>query len=329
MSPSPRVREDGVMPGPQDQLSEQRLADHIRPLERNPTVAELRERLERLPPNHPSSPRYDDSPDDAAEPDPGAREFSRPRDSGSQPESAAVNRDLSGGDAPRIHPDGTWEWKGYTLTPAESRCADLALARCRDAEGRNADGSYGEHGLTPAMRRIEAQLEHGRLAPDTEKYALKSPDRFKEKLAERISLMPEESVENLASQIHDGIRYTFIYDYDTYTLGSSETEAALVEGGYVLQARKPAWDSADYKGVNSQWLDPESGLLFEVQFHTSDSWEAKQATHHAYARLTDLRVMPQERARLEEFQQDFSASVPIPRGALEIPYYVREKIEQQ
>ena len=183
------------MPGPQDQLSEQRQADHVRPLERNPTFAELRERLERLPPNHPSSPRYGDGAGGRPEADPSAREFSRPEDSGSPPESAAVDRDLSGDDAPRIHPDGTWEWKGYTLTPAESRCADLALARCRDAEGRNADGSYGEDGLTPAMRRIEAQLEHGKLAPDTEKYALKSPDRFKEKLAKMIEAEPDQNPE--------------------------------------------------------------------------------------------------------------------------------------
>ncbi len=40
------------------------------------------------------------------------------------------------------------------------------------------------------MRRIEAVLEHGQLVPDTEKFALKSPDRFKEKLA---SLIADES----------------------------------------------------------------------------------------------------------------------------------------
>ena len=44
-------------------------------------------------------------------------------------------------------------------------------------------GSYGDTGLTPAMRRIEDQLEHGELVPETEKYALKSLDRFQEKLA--------------------------------------------------------------------------------------------------------------------------------------------------
>ncbi len=54
------------------------------------------------------------------------------------------------------------------------------------------DDGYGQRGITPAMRRIEAQLEQGELVQDTEKFALKSADRFKEKLARMISesLMP-------------------------------------------------------------------------------------------------------------------------------------------
>ncbi len=95
-----------------------------------------------------------------------------------------------------------------------------------------------------------------------------------------------ESASVLASRIHDGVRYTFIYDDEDYTIGSEETEAALGSSGYELITRKPSWDSPDYKGVNSQWRDPDSGLFFEVQFHTHASWDAKQKTHHAYERLS-------------------------------------------
>ena len=81
----------------------------------------------------------------------------------------------------------------------------------------DADGKYGDHGITPAMRRVEARLDHGTLVPDTEKFALKSPDRFKEKLAKMIGHEPEDSVANYASEIHDGIRYTFLFDTENYT----------------------------------------------------------------------------------------------------------------
>jgi hypothetical protein len=171
------------------------------------------------------------------------------------------------------------------------------------------------------MRRIEAQLEHGELVPDTEEFALKGSDRFKLKLAERINLQPGEPVDVLASRIHDGIRYTFEYDDEDYALGTEETEAALSRSGYELIIRKPSWDSPDYKGVNSQWRDPNSGLLFEVQFHTHASWDAKQKTHLAYERLADPKTGPEERERLDAYQKEITASVPVPPGALEIPYY--------
>jgi len=225
------------------------------------------------------------------------------------------------GDKPRSGPDGSWESQGRSLTPEESRSADQTLARWAAAEGRDADGNYGEHGLTPAMRRIEAQIEHGKLVPDTEEFALKGADRCKLKLAERINLQPGESVDVLASRIHDGIRYTFEYDDQDYTIGTEETEAALSSSGYELIIRKPSWDNPNYKGVNSQWRDPDSGLLFEVQFHTHASWDAKQKTHLAYERSSDPRTGPEERERLDAYQKEIAASVPVPPGALEIPYY--------
>src|SRR5262249_18550569 len=236
------------------------------------------------------------------------------------PDSEAT-RPTDSEDEPRSGPDGSWEWQGRSLTPEEARSAGQTLARWVAAEGRDADGNYGEHGLTPAMRRIEAQLEHGELVADTEKFALKRADRFKLKLAERINLQPGESADALASRVHDGIRYTFEYDEQDYTIGTEETEAALSRSGYELITRKPRWDSPDYKGVNSQWHDPESGLLFEVQFHTHASWDAKQRTHLAYAQLADPRTGPEERERLDAYQKEVAASVPIPPGALEIPYY--------
>ena len=60
------------------------------------------------------------------------------------------------------------------------------------------------------MRRIEAQLDHGHLAENTEKFALKESDRYKEKLAKLITRFPGESPDDLTKQIHDGIRYTFV-----------------------------------------------------------------------------------------------------------------------
>jgi hypothetical protein len=336
---------DGAVAGPQDRVTdEQPTSDAARPREHDPVKAQLQERMERLPPGHPSSPYNDDGSRKPPVPDPFKNDYPIPGDPDYQadaPSSAETGPTSSSADnindpssAPDRSPDQELpaEDKDRTGEPDSqelkerrlSQITDQAVTRCREAEGRDTDGNYGEHGLTPAMRRIEARLDHGKLAPDTEKFALKSADRFKAKLAERVHAQPGESANVLAARIHDGIRYTFVYDDEDYTIGAEETEAALGSSGYELITRKPSWDSPDYKGVNSQWLDPHSGLFFEVQFHTHASWDAKQKTHYAYERLADPQTLAEERGRLDAYQREITATVPAPPGALEIPYYHRK-----
>jgi hypothetical protein len=233
--------------------------------------------------------------------------------------TSAFDRD----DAPERTAGEGWKWKGLELDPAANRIADEGIAARREAEGRDAGGNYEEAGITPDMRRIEAELDHGTLVPDTEKFALKSPDRFKEKLAKLITRYPDHDCGELAAAIHDGIRYTFLLGAEYYTAGVAEISQKLRDQGYDMRMRKPSWDAVDYRGVNSRWMDPERGVQFEVQFHTPESWEAKQKTHDLYERLSDTRTSPRERARLEREQQQVTASIPVPPGALEITYYAK------
>ena len=308
------------MPTPQDHLAEQGPAlDQSRPRaaddphETRVRPDDLQARLERLPTNHPSSPYRDDGTRKPPAPDLGEYELPLPDDP-----------DLSAPDQARTNPDGSWDWKGQHLTPEQNRAADQGLAHCREAEGRDAEGNYGDHGLTPAMRRIEAKLEHGKLVANTERFALKNPDRYREKLAERIAVQPDEGVDDLVPRIHDGVRYTFEYDDEHYTEGVFETESHLEQLGFDLIIRRPRWDGEEYKGINSQWRDPDSDLTFEIQYHTHASWEAKQRTHFAYERLSDPRTSPEERRDLSRFQHQVATSVPIPPGALDIPHYRKE-----
>ena len=55
--------------------------------------------------------------------------------------------------------------------------------------------------------------------------------------------------------------------------------------GFELIKLKNLWAEEQYKGINSQWRRPETGLRFEMQFHTPESLEAKELTHKAYERL--------------------------------------------
>jgi hypothetical protein len=312
------------MTGPHDHLAEQgRISDQARPHPAdNPHDSQVRPddlqaRLERLPPNHPSSPYRDDG--SRKPPPPDLTKYELPLPDESDP---PANPELA--DHPRTTPDGSWDWKSRHLEPDESRTADEVLAGSRTAEGRDSDGNYGEHGLTPAMRRIEAQLDHGHLVEGTEKFALKDPDSFKEKLADAIARNPDKSCLELAKEIHDTIRYTFIFSVEEYTDGIWDAQTKVEAAGYELEVRRNSWSSEEYKGINARWYDPDSERLFEIQFHTQESWEAKQQTHDAYARMKDPTTLPAEVMRLREFQRQISEAVTIPPMAPEIPEYRRE-----
>jgi hypothetical protein len=227
--------------------------------------------------------------------------------------------DLRGADpapaaADAAHPaaDGGWSWKSLRLTRADNQVADQQLAARRQAEGRLPDGTYDDRGLTPTLRRIESQLDHGTLVPDTEKFALKSPNRFKEKLAKMVERRPGTSVEDLADEISDGIRYTFLFDPDHYADQTQKVCSGLSNNGYELIRLGNRWGGDEYKGINSRWSDPTSGQQFEVQFHTPASWEAKQKTHEAYEKIDNPETPVDEVEKLRSYQRSISDSLEVP-----------------
>ena len=320
--------EGSGMTGPQDHLAEQgRVPDQARPhATDNPHDAQVRPddlqaRLERLPLNHPSSPYRDDGSRKTPPPDLTEYELPLPDD----PDSPA-DPDLPARDQARTHPDGSWDWQEAKLSPERSLIADQAIARCHDTEGRDVNGNYGDRGLTPAMRRIEAQLEHGHLVEDTEKFALKDPDRFKEKFAKLIADRPDRDPALLVQRINDGVRYTFIYDDAEYSSGVMEVSDAIAADGYELYERKNAWvdDTKVYQGVNSTWREPSHGVLFEVQVHTPESWHAKQESHPAYEVAHSLASTREQRADAMRRQREIFATVPIPPAVADIHSYRKE-----
>jgi hypothetical protein len=175
--------------------------------------------------------------------------------------------------------------------------------------------------ISPAMRDIESQDSTRHLVGF--EHHLKGRDRIKEKVHDNLneySLSLDEAV----SFIPDAIRYTFQYEEVRYTQGVREDIARLKGQGFTLDKLKNSWSDDQYKGINSQWIERDTGQRFEVQFHTRISLEAKQLTHDAYARLRTLQTDKFEEMVLEAFQKKISSEVPIPPGAAEIPDYKRE-----
>jgi hypothetical protein len=98
--------------------------------------------------------------------------------------------------------------------------------------------------------------------------------------------------------------------------------------GFKLHQLRNSWLGEEYKGINSQWIEPDTGQRFEVQFHTRASFEAKQLTHDAYELLRSQRQPDElEKMVLKAFQRKVSAEIPIPAGSADIPDYSERGVD--
>jgi hypothetical protein len=216
---------------------------------------------------------------------------------------------------PQTHSDDSWSsGDARRLTPGQHAEATRACADIRDE---------GERVILPQMRRVEAADPDRRLTGL--EHMLKGADRLKEKIAQRLRYHPDLPPREAAGRVPDAVRFTLEYSETHYSDGVLADVERLKGAGYELLKLKNLWSKDQYKGVNSQWRRPESGLRFEVQFHTQESQQAKELTHEAYERLRDPLTSKAEESALETYQQRVNALIRIPPGVSTIEDYPPEK----
>jgi len=207
-------------------------------------------------------------------------------------------------------PPGSWRGEGDRFLPrAVNRRVEAECERVAERE---------QEKISPALRATESQDPDRHLIGF--EHRLKGSDRIKAKVCRSIKNFgrdPEQAV----SHVPDAIRYTFRYQEARYTQGVLADITRLKDQGFELDKLKNSWSHDQYKGINSQWIEPDSGQRFEVQFHTRISFEAKQLTHGAYEWLRTQQADKFEQMVLEAFQKKVTADVPVPSGADGIPDY--------
>jgi hypothetical protein len=187
-----------------------------------------------------------------------------------------------------------------------------------------AEVQHSEEALTKRMGQAEqvnaggawlAGLEHRR----------KGEDRLKEKIAEKIEHEPDRTPAEAVREINDAIRYTFCFEPGKYTDGYWDIKQRLEANGFTMIYSKNHWrDDPEYKGVNTRWVTAE-GQRFEVQFHTAESFHAKQeVTHQAYERSRNRLTGRSERRELEAFQREVCTFITVPARVESIPDYKEE-----
>jgi hypothetical protein len=295
--------------------------------------ANLRQRLERLPPGHPSSLGSDDP-----EPSSEARGLEEPENARISGREADGLKQNYWSEVPRFlrawadhvrrwperlaaavdrskDPAGSWRADSARyLNPEEHTQVREEIGRVREEQG-------------PLTERIgEVQRENvGEGWLEGLDHRLKSGDRIKEKVAEIIKRMPGKDVAEIVRELPDAIRYTFCFEPASYVSGYWGIRQRIEQQGDRIIYSKNHWrDDPEYKGINTRWVTPE-GQRFEVQFHTPESYHAKQeVTHSTYERLRSPLTQDDERMELRSFQREVCRWISVPDGATAIPDYQRK-----
>ncbi len=178
--------------------------------------------------------------------------------------------------------------------------AESLLAKAREAE--------------PALTRSiqgSAESQGGKMVGL--EHRLKTPESLARKIekdCEQLGLTAEEA----GNGVRDAIRYTATFPPDKLVAGAQATLAKLKGDGCVVLKLKNTWldASSSYKGVNVQLQGP-NGQVFELQFHTPDSFRAKEVeTHAIYEEMRKIPMGSPEWQALNERQMEIARKLQIP-----------------
>jgi hypothetical protein len=306
--------------------------------------ADMRQRLERLPPGHPSAPPSADlgrnQRPSQPESDLSSARKDTDQDSGGHPDEPDREPDAGKseywGEVPgflraqaehvrrwpddrvasvvdrSLDPAGSWRGDGgQQLSPEQHAQSKDVIARMQRTE----------EALTKRMGDAEQENACGGWLAGLE-FCRKGEDRLKEKIADSLKIAPAKTPIEVMREIPDAIRYTFCFEPDNYSDGYWNVKQRLEARGYQMIYSKNHWrDDPEYKGINTRWLT-QDGDRFEVQFHTPESFHAKQqVTHGSYERIRNRLTSRSERRELEAFQQEVSACITAPGEVAHIPDY--------
>ena len=217
--------------------------------------------------------------------------------------------------APRTQPDGAWVADGNRrLNPEQNSEVDRGVTRIQEV---------GRQVIVPGMRAVEAE-DASRCLAGLE-HCFKGEDRLKEKVADQLKPPSDLTASKALRAIPDVVRFTFCYQETAYTNGIRADVERLTSRGFEFMKLKNTWTSDQYKGINTQWRERESGVRFEVQFHTWASLDAKELSHGAYNRLRCAEAQDEEREELEGFQSRVNGKVPVPPDVGTIGDYPRKE----
>lgn len=214
--------------------------------------------------------------------------------------------------APPFHPNCR-----CTTVPSKYFAKDKE--KMYDQDTRETKARFYSEQLLSKISKAEPKItsDMQRIAGENQLAGLEFRKKTAESLARKITA--DSQVENIssaeaASKINDALRYTTIFDSDTFTEEYSKMKQKLIAEGYRVVKVKNTWiTNGPYKGVNT--VIEKDGINFEMQYHTRESFDLKNGLlHDLYEKYRDTNTSDRERMKLFKEMIDLSNGLEIPKN---------------
>mmetsp|Transcript_35031 Transcript_35031/g.81292 ORF Transcript_35031/g.81292 Transcript_35031/m.81292 type:complete len:454 (-) Transcript_35031:70-1431(-) len=206
-------------------------------------------------------------------------------------------------------------------------------AMCRSIEKLMGSARAAEPSVTSLLESLKADFS-GELSGLDNKFksresllrkARKNVDR---KRVEALNAGKEDEVVDIELEVWsttDALRYTVLLPTERYVAAVKAAMQQFEEQGMVAQELKNFWPGGDnYQGINDVFKvstdqSPTKSMLFEVQFHTPESFKSKSDSHQFYEAYRSS-LDPEEKIKNWRALCDAARQVPVPDGVLDIPH---------
>jgi hypothetical protein len=126
------------------------------------------------------------------------------------------------------------------------------------------------------------------------------------------------------AKVNDSLRYTITLPDANYTAGVVASLRMIDQGAFKVVTVKNFWyRNADrvggYPGINITVVEKATGLQFEIQFHTPDSYTAKTVEHSLYQQKRLPGVTDDVAKELQRQSDAIFGNIRTPQGSIKIP----------
>ena len=137
-----------------------------------------------------------------------------------------------------------------------------------------------EPGITRGMKRI---AKRAGASLNKLEYRLKRVTSINRKFISLAQENPGKTLKQVAEGIKDAVRYTSVMPEEDFAFNVVKMHKQLEAGGYRLEKVSNYFGKKGaYQGINAKYIDPQSGLSFEMQYHTKKSVQIVDKNHKKY-----------------------------------------------